>query len=104
VPTLRVVHRFPGLMQRVTVDKGAIRFVLNGANVKAPGLTSAGGKVDIVAESGTPVAVYAEGKEHAIAVGYLAMDTVDIKPGATGDAIKVMHYLNDGLWKLTKLA
>lgn len=104
VPTLRVVHKYPGLMPRVTVDKGAIRFVLNGANVKAPGLTSEGGSVEIDEPAGTPVAVYAEGKASAIAVGTLAMDAKDIKPGVMGDAIKVLHYLNDGLWKLEKLA
>jgi PUA domain protein len=33
------------------VDKGGIKFILNGANVMAPGLTSPGGKMDDVPEN-----------------------------------------------------
>ena len=44
------------------MDRGAIRFVLSGANIMAPGLTSAGGKMDDVPE-GTTVAIFAEGNE-----------------------------------------
>ena len=42
------------------MDRGAIRFVLSGANIMAPGLTSAGGKMDDVPE-GTTVGIFAEG-------------------------------------------
>ena len=43
LPTLKFVHRFPGVeFTRVTVDKGAIPFLLGGANVMCPGLTNEG--------------------------------------------------------------
>mmetsp|Transcript_10346 Transcript_10346/g.23928 ORF Transcript_10346/g.23928 Transcript_10346/m.23928 type:complete len:149 (-) Transcript_10346:423-869(-) len=48
VPTLRVLHQFPDLLPKYRVDRGAIRFVLSGANIMAPGLTSAGGAMDDV--------------------------------------------------------
>lgn len=40
-------------MKRVQVDRGAIKFVLSGANIMCPGLTSAGGflEEDIPADS-----------------------------------------------------
>ena len=50
------------------MDKGAIKFVLSGANVMAPGLTSPGGKLT-PCDKNTVVAVMAEGKEHALAIG-----------------------------------
>ena len=56
------------------VDKGAIRFVLSGANIMCPGLTSPGAKMTRV-ESDTIVAVMAEGKQHAVAIGYTKMST-----------------------------
>ena len=43
------------------IDKGGIKFIINGANVMCPGLTSAGGKMDEVPEN-TVVGIYAEGK------------------------------------------
>jgi PUA domain protein len=43
LPTLKFVHKYPSLeFTSVTVDKGAIPFVLGGANVMCPGLTNAG--------------------------------------------------------------
>ena len=44
-PTLRILHKFPTMMPQVQVDRGAIKHVLQGANVMTPGLTSKGGKL-----------------------------------------------------------
>jgi Pre-PUA-like domain/PUA domain len=41
-PTLRLLHQYPDMMPRLRADEGAIKFVLSGANIMAPGLTSAG--------------------------------------------------------------
>lgn len=59
------------------VDKGAIRFVLSGANIMCPGLTSPGAKMSTV-EKGTVVAIMAEGKQHAIAIGFTTLSTEDM--------------------------
>lgn len=43
LPSLKFVHRYPGVeFTRVTVDKGAIPYLLGGANVMCPGLTNPG--------------------------------------------------------------
>jgi malignant T-cell-amplified sequence len=36
----------PSMMPKVQVDRGAIKFVLKGANVMSPGITSAGGRME----------------------------------------------------------
>jgi len=36
----------PGFMREVQVDKGAIRFILGGAHIMCPGLTSKGGDME----------------------------------------------------------
>ncbi|RDA87458.1 hypothetical protein CP532_2785 [Ophiocordyceps camponoti-leonardi (nom. inval.)] len=48
MPHLRLVHRFPGAFPTVRIDRGAIRFVLSGATLMAPGLTSLGGRLPLV--------------------------------------------------------
>ncbi len=61
------------------MDRGAIKFVLQAANIMCPGLTSKGAQLpenNIPAES--VVAIYAEGKEHALAVGLTKMSTDDM--------------------------
>jgi PUA domain protein len=56
------------------VDKGAIKFVLSGANIMSPGLTSKGGKMTSC-DKNMVVAIMAEGKEHALAIGVTKMST-----------------------------
>jgi|TARA_B100001142_G_scaffold300020_2_gene324425 predicted RNA-binding protein (TIGR00451 family) len=97
-PTLRLLHKYPDCMPKLRVDAGAIRFVFGGANIMCPGLTSPGAEiVDDVPED-TPVAIYAEGKTHALAVGITKMSTADIKSINKGVGVDTIHHLNDGLW------
>ena len=37
----------PTILPRVQVDKGAIKFILSGANIMCPGLTSPGARMDV---------------------------------------------------------
>lgn len=101
LPSLKIVHRYPTAFPRVQVDRGAIKFVLSGANIMCPGLTSKGAQLpEEEMPVDTLVAVYAEGKEHALAIGKLIMSTEDIKSINKGIGIELMHYLGDGLWNL----
>lgn len=45
----------PGIMKKFRVDRGAIKFVLAGANIMCPGLTSAGGDLDAEVAADSPV-------------------------------------------------
>jgi PUA domain protein len=103
MPTLRLLHQYPGIMKKFRVDRGAIKFVLAGANIMCPGLTSAGGDLDAEVPVDSPVAIMAEGKEHALAIGYTKMSANDIKNINKGIGVDNMHYLNDGLWKTLHL-
>ncbi|KAJ1443493.1 malignant T cell amplified sequence 1 [Ochromonadaceae sp. CCMP2298] len=98
-PTLKLVHKYPTMIARMQVDKGAIRFVLAGANIMCPGFTSPGGGLPVDIDAQQPVAIYAEGKEHAMAIGLTQMSTTDIKGINKGIAVDNIHYLMDGLWQ-----
>lgn len=99
MPTLRLFHKFPFFLPMEQVDKGAIRFVLSGANIMCPGLTSPGAHMTPVPK-GTVVAVMAEGKQNALAIGVTSMSTDDIAQVNKGIGIENCHYLNDGLWQM----
>ena len=60
IPTLKPLHKYPFLLKPQQVDKGAIRFILSGANIMCPGLTSPGANM-IDAAADEIVAIYAEG-------------------------------------------
>jgi len=101
-PTLKLLHRYPFMLTPQQVDKGAIRFVLSGANIMCPGLTSPGAKMTD-AEAETVVAVMAEGKEHAVSIGVTKMSTAEIAEKNKGVGVENVHYLNDGLWVMKGL-
>lgn len=72
IPHLKLIHAYPSALPTIQIDRGAIRFVLSGAALMAPGLTSPGGRLpdaEHALEKGTIVAVMAEGKENACLVG-----------------------------------
>lgn len=100
IPSLKIIHKYPSAFPSVKVDRGAIKFVLSGANIMCPGLTSPGADLPDSPglEKDTIVAIYAEGKEHALAIGKLIMSTEDIKSKNKGIGIELFHYLGDGLW------
>jgi PUA domain protein len=131
IPSLRLIHkciesirnyRFysykldPDIMTRYQVDKGAIKFVLNGADIMCPGLTSTGAKMDVDLPAGSLVVITAEGKEHAMSIGTLKISTEEMyvfdiissnndlfhnlrRSINKGIAIETLHYLNDNFWK-----
>jgi malignant T-cell-amplified sequence len=119
IPHLRLVHQYPkAFPNRIRIDRGAIRFVLSGATLMVPGLTSPGGRLpgesykdgegeeegyrygteDLPA--GTIVVVEAEGKNHACMIGPLKMGTKEMKETKKGVAIDMGHYLGDGTWPM----
>ncbi|KAJ2161038.1 translation machinery-associated protein 20 [Coemansia sp. RSA 552] len=100
IPTLHLLHQYPDIMPKVQVDRGAIKFVLSGANIMCPGLTSPGAWLpEKGLEKGAVVAVMAEGKENALATGITTMSTEDIKKINKGNGVELVQYLNDPLWK-----
>ncbi|KAG5986065.1 hypothetical protein E4U43_005689 [Claviceps pusilla] len=125
VPHLKLVHRFPQGFPTIRIDRGAIRFVLSGATLMAPGLTSPGGRLpregadkglvegkemeQRVDEEGRwsrelgkgeVVVIVAEGKEEACAVGTLVTGTEEVKAKGKGPVVEDAHFLGDGLWNL----
>ncbi|KAL5967901.1 Beta-14-galactosyltransferase 7 [Taenia solium] len=64
-----------------------------------PGLTSPGAKLcDVPAN--TVVAIMAEGKKHAVAVGVTTMSTNEMLDINKNIGVETLHYLNDGLWQM----
>ena len=103
IPHLKVVHQFPDAFTKLRIDRGAIRFVLSGATLMAPGLTSPGGRLPEKEEEvkeGDVVVIGAEGKEEACLVGMLKMGSEEMRQKKKGVVMDSGHYLGDGLWKM----
>ncbi|XP_054648463.1 malignant T-cell-amplified sequence 1 isoform X2 [Dunckerocampus dactyliophorus] len=98
-PTLRLLHKYPFILPHQQVDKGAIKFVLSGANIMCPGLTSPGAKL-YPAESDTVVVSFLS---LMICKNWLSAHTFSTfyrEKVNKGIGIENVHYLNDGLWHM----
>ena len=107
-------------MPSVQIDRGAIKFMLKGADIMCPGLTSpgiyyllniTGGRLpETNLPVGTVVIINAEGKETALAIGKLTKSVDNMyfilynlrKSSNQGIGIQLIHFLGDGLWKSLK--
>jgi PUA domain protein len=85
---------FPGVM----VDEGAIRFLVNGADVMRPGIKS----LDDWREAGGLVVVREEKKERAIAVGIATVSGAEARTMIRGSCLKNIHHVGDRYWNLHK--
>ncbi|TEB36227.1 hypothetical protein FA13DRAFT_1727797 [Coprinellus micaceus] len=106
VPTLRILHQYPYILPKVQIDRGAIRFLLAGAHMMCPGLTSKGGWLPPAEEDlpgGTLVAIFAEGKEHAAGIGITKLSTEDMKKINKNVGVETVAYLGDDLWSVKSL-
>ncbi|MCK5772243.1 MAG: RNA-binding protein [Thermoplasmata archaeon] len=92
--TLHGVNELKPRKGWVIVDMGAIRFLANGADVMAPGIVDA----DLDIEEGDMVWVKDETYGKTLVVGKAIMDGPTMASGATGKAIRTMHFVGDPVW------
>lgn len=102
MPTLRTLHQYPFLLPALMVDSGAIKHVINGADVMVPGLRRHADTQPEVTP-GQAVAIFADGKQHALAVGIANMQTKQFKTADKGVAVVSAHYVGDGLFRTPSL-
>ena len=98
-PSLRVLQKYPFILTQQRVDRGAIKFVMNGADIMCPGFTSEGGELR-EAEEGQVVAIMAEGKQHPFAIGAMRMSSAKVQEVNKGIGVDNLHFLGDALWHL----
>lgn len=77
----------------VVVDSGAVRFVVNGADIMNPGIVHADPKI----AAGDLVVVVEEKYKKPLAIGRALIPGTEMK--GEGKAIKSLHHVGDPIWK-----
>jgi len=93
--TIRGLLRYPPAKAFVTVDMGAIRYVINGADVMGPGIMEA----DEGIVPGDYVWVRDEKNKKPLAVGEALVTGAEMHSKKPGKAIKSIFFVGDKLWK-----
>ena len=95
VPTLKLLLQQP-LLKKITVDRGAVKFVTNGADIMRPGIT----KIDDNIKKEEFVVVVDETHEKPLAICQTLFDGEEIKSIKSGKVLKNLHHITDKLWKI----
>lgn len=86
------------LFPSATVDIGAVKFLLNGADVMRPGVK----RFDMWGGTGRLVVVKEEKKGRAVAVGSSLVTSEEMGSMSRGPCLRNVHHLGDRYWELFK--
>jgi len=93
-PALRALLNGLIDVPKITIDMGAVRFVVNGADIMRPGIT----EIDDRVKENSIVVVVDETHGKPLAVGVSKMGADDLRAATGGKVIKSVHHINDALW------
>ncbi|MHC1591585.1 MAG: DUF1947 domain-containing protein [Candidatus Helarchaeales archaeon] len=97
IPTLQSVIKNQINLSQVVVDMGAIKFLINGADVMAPGILK--DQLDDELKKDDVVKIVEEKYHKPIAIGQLLVDASTIKQVNKGKVIKNLHFMGDKLYQ-----
>ena len=95
IPTLISKDALKGIPM-VTVDMGAIPFVIKGADIMRPGISD----IDAGINKGDWVVIVDENHKKPLAIGEALMDSEDLKSSKSGKVIRNLHFVGDDIWNL----
>jgi len=95
-PTLKGAVARPFPERRITVDSGAVSYVVNGADVMRPGIVGISDDV----KTDHPVQIVEERHGKPIALGLAQLDAAEMKDKSSGKVVKNIHFVGDDIWNI----
>lgn len=98
IPSLKALS--DGLIElpRITVNVGAVKHIVNGADVMAPGIV----KVEGDFERDEPVVVIDERYGRPLCVGIALVSSSEVAAMSKGRVVKNLHHAGDKIWSKLK--
>lgn len=93
VPTLQYLQKNP-FLKKVAIDRGAIKFIINGADIMRPGITS----FDQAILSDDIIMIVDQEHQKPLAVGFALMSSAELASTTSGKAVKNLHFVGDRIW------
>lgn len=95
IPTLKLLQK-KELLKKITIDMGAIKFIVNGADVMRPGIV----EIEEGIAKDDFIAIIDQNNKKPLAVGIALLNSEEMKAMPKGKAIKTIHYVGDEVWKV----
>ncbi|HME87480.1 MAG TPA: PUA domain-containing protein [Candidatus Nanoarchaeia archaeon] len=96
LPALKLILK-NNFLKPITVDMGAIKFVISGADIMRPGIVA----FDKGISTGDVVVVIDQQNKKPIAIGKALFSSREIEDFLQGRVVKTLHYVGDAIWKFT---
>tara|TARA_Y100000310_G_scaffold171085_1_gene171246 strand:+ start:12536 stop:12985 length:450 start_codon:yes stop_codon:yes gene_type:complete len=93
IPTLKYLQQHD-ILPKIIVDMGAVKFVVNGADIMRPGIT----EIDTSVRKDEFIVVVDENNKKALCVGIALLSYEEMNNSSTGKSVKNIHYVGDELW------
>ncbi len=94
VPNLKFLQE-NNVLKKITIDMGAVKFIVNGADVMRPGIK----EIEDGIKKDDVIVIIDEKNKKPLAVGIALFSTAEIKAMGSGKVIKNIHYVGDEVWK-----
>ena len=95
MPTLKLLQTHPGLLKKIVVDMGAVKFMVSGADVIRPGIK----EIPETLEKEDFVVIVDQNNKKPLAVGVAQLNFEEMQKVTSGKVIKNIHYVGDEIWK-----
>ncbi len=101
LPLLKYLQHPPHqqLLKTVSIDQGAIKFIVGGADVMRPGITQINSEI----KKNDAVIIMDQTYKKPLAIGIALFSGEDMQALTSGKVIKNIHYVGDELWKTVSL-
>jgi PUA-domain protein len=96
--TLQGVMKFKPPEKFIIVDMGAVKFITSGADLMAPGIVNADGNI----QKDDHVWICDEHHKKPLATGIAIMNGEEMIREKKGKSVKIIHYVGDKYWNLSK--
>ncbi len=95
VPHLKLLQT-KDLLKKIVIDMGAVKFIVNGADVMRPGIV----EIEEGIQQQDFIVIIDQNNKKPLAVGIALFNTQEMKALPKGKAIKTIHYVGDEVWKI----
>jgi PUA-domain protein len=93
IPSLKLILK-NNFLKKITVDMGAIKFVVSGADVMRPGITN----IEEGIQKEEIVSIIDINHSKPLAIGITLFSGDDMKSMSSGKVIKNLHWVGDKVW------
>ena len=94
IPTLKYLQTHERL-KKIIVDMGAVKFVVNGADIMRPGIV----EIEEGINKDDFLVIVDKNNKKPLAVGIAQMGSEDMQKASSGKVIINIHYVGDDIWK-----